>query len=57
MSTVKLRSTPTSSTIPPTTDGWVILLEPHELQINPEDKQLLENLMEHDEYVEYLAEL
>ena len=38
-------------------DGWVILLEPHELQLNPDDKQLLENLMEHDEYVEYLAEL
>ena len=38
-------------------DGWIILLEPHELQVNPDDKQLLENLMEHDEYVEYLAEL
>ena len=38
-------------------DGWIILLEPHELQLNPDDKQLLENLMEHDEYVEYLAEL
>ena len=38
-------------------DGWVILLEPHELQLNPDDKQLMENLMEHDEYVEYLAEL
>ena len=34
-------------------DGWIILLEPHELQLNPDDKQLLENLMEHDEYVEY----
>lgn len=38
-------------------DGWIILLEPHELQVNPDDKQLMENLMEHDEYVEYLAEL
>ena len=38
-------------------DGWIILLEPHELQLNPDDKQLLENLMEHNEYVEYLAEL
>ena len=38
-------------------DGWIILLEPHELQMNTDDKQLLENLMEHDEYVEFLAEL
>ena len=38
-------------------DGWIILLEPHELQVNPDEKQLLENLMEHDEYIEYLAEM
>ena len=37
--------------------GWVILLEPHELKMNPDDKQVLENLLEPDEYVEYLAEL
>jgi len=38
-------------------DGWIILLEPHALLMDPEDKQLLENLMDHEEYVEYLAEL
>jgi hypothetical protein len=32
-------------------------LEPHELKMNPDDKQVLENLLEPDEYVEYLAEL
>ncbi|MBL6743679.1 MAG: hypothetical protein ISP83_04795 [Candidatus Poseidonia sp.] len=38
-------------------DGWVILLAPHELEMNPDDKQFLENLLDHNEYVEYLAEL
>jgi glycine cleavage system H protein len=38
-------------------DGWIILLAPHELEMNPDDKQFLENLLDHNEYVEYLAEL
>jgi glycine cleavage system H protein len=37
--------------------GWIILLEPHELRLNPDDKQVMENLLDPDEYVEYLSEL